>query len=89
MSQFVDFLNSAAEVWWPFVIHGAWQAALIGAVVLIVLKFGKRWPSPVRYGLVLLALIKFLVPPMAAFPSGILSQFEVPAANASAESNES
>ncbi|MGH7138751.1 MAG: M56 family metallopeptidase, partial [Pirellulales bacterium] len=95
MNQLVTSLNQAAESWWSFVVHASWQAAAVGLGVLIVLRFGRRWPAPLRYGLVLIALIKFASPPMIGAPVGQFSRFvssneednlaasELPAANSS------
>jgi hypothetical protein len=78
MMSFIDGLNKFADVWWPCVFHGAWQAAVVGISILTALRFTKRWPATLRHALVLLALLKFLVPPLASFPSGLLSQIEFP-----------
>lgn len=79
MTSFIDVLNNVADVWWPYVFHGAWQAAVVGITILVVLRFTKRWPATLRHALVFLALLKFLVPPLASLPSGLLSQIEIPA----------
>ena len=75
MNAFVESINRAADVWWAYMAPAAWQAALVGLLLLAVVAFGRRWPSPVRFAILALALLKFAVPPLAAVPSGVFSQF--------------
>lgn len=76
MNQLVTSLNQAAESWCSFVLHASWQAAVVGLGVLLVLRFGRRWPAPLRHGLLLIALIKFACPPMVGAPIGVFSRFD-------------
>ncbi len=71
MSYFVDLLNSSAARWWLFLFHATWQSALVALMVLILLVVGKRWPSPLRYGLLVVALLKFAMPPLLSIPTGV------------------
>ena len=75
MNSLCDCANYLAENWWFYVVHAAWQAALLGLVLWSVVTLARRWPSPLRHGLLLLALIKFAIPPLVALPSGLFSQF--------------
>jgi len=69
----VPKLNSAAVIWFSFVGHAAWQASLLAALLLAVVALGRRWPSPLRYWLLVLALAKFALPPVLSMPTGLFS----------------
>ncbi len=75
MSDFVQALNRAADVWWPHVLHGTWQSSLVAAALLGVVYLGRRLPAQVRYGLILIALAKFAVPATLSMPTGLFSRF--------------
>ncbi|MEX2120927.1 MAG: M56 family metallopeptidase [Pirellulales bacterium] len=74
MSQYIHTFNAWAESWWPYVLHATWQAALVALVILLLVSVGRRWPSPLRHGLLVLALLKFALPPLLALPTGLFSQ---------------
>ncbi len=48
------------------------QSSLIALLLLAVVRLGRRWPSPLRYGLLLLGLVRFALPPLPALPTGVL-----------------
>jgi beta-lactamase regulating signal transducer with metallopeptidase domain len=73
MDTFTGFANRTLEHWLSLVWHAAWQGAVVGLLVLAAVKYGRRWPAPVRYWLLVLALIKFVTPPLESFPTGIFS----------------
>ena len=77
MNHFVDLLNRAGEIWWPYVLHATWQTSLVGLLLLAIVRLGRRWPSPLRYWLLVLALAKFAFPPMFAAPTGVFSRIEI------------
>jgi beta-lactamase regulating signal transducer with metallopeptidase domain len=85
--NWINTLNWLADAWWPQIWHGAWQAALVAAALLLVVRFGRRWPAALRYGIVSVALLKFLFPPLVAFPGGIFSQLPWAARLPAAESS--
>lgn len=74
MKSLIDTLNAWAGEWGIWFGHAGWQSAVVAAVLLGVVWAGRRWPAPLRYGLLLVALIKFAVPPMYPLPSGVFSQ---------------
>src|SRR5262245_61305992 len=89
MNAFVSAVNAAAAAWWPLVVHVSWQASLLAVLLLAVVWLGRRWPSPLRYWLLVLALVKFALPPLASLPTGLFSRVgpvvdEAPAAVAAA-----
>jgi len=65
------------DVWWFWVLQAGWQSAIVGGFLLIVVSCGKRWPAPVRSTLLLIALLKFAVPPFWTAPTGLFSHFAV------------
>ncbi len=73
MQLFLPKLNSAAAIWFSLVGHAAWQASLLAVLVLAVVGLGRRWPSPLRYWLLVLALAKFALPPALSMPTGLFS----------------
>ncbi len=68
-------MNALVDAWGFWGFHAAWQAAIVSAVVLAVVWLGRRWPAPIRYGLLLVALAKFALPPILALPTGALSHW--------------
>ncbi|MFO1501134.1 MAG: M56 family metallopeptidase [Verrucomicrobiota bacterium] len=75
----IDWLNAAALGWWNYIVHASWQAAVVGIMLLAVVNLaGQRWPAPLRYALLVVALLKFACPPLLPFPTGLFSQL-VPA----------
>ncbi|MFH1743027.1 MAG: M56 family metallopeptidase, partial [bacterium] len=73
MNALIIALNQLSETWWPYVAHATWQSALVGGLLLAVVWFGRRWAAPLRYGLLLIALVKFAVPPMVSVPTGLFN----------------
>jgi len=74
MNVFINALNHGGELWWRYALHVAWQATLLALVVLIVVRLARRWPSPLRYWLLIIALVKFAMPPLLHAPVGLFSQ---------------
>ena len=68
-------MNAVVDTWGRFVIHGAWQAAVVAVVVLALVRLGRRWSAPIRYGLLLVALAKFALPPILSSPTGLFSHW--------------
>ncbi len=77
METLIARWNEIAASWWGWTWPVAWQAALVAGLVLLVLRLGRRWPAPLRYGLVLVALLKFVTPPMSPLPTGVFSRVTV------------
>ncbi len=68
-------MNAVVDTWGRFVIHGAWQAAVVAVVALALVRLGRRWPAPIRYGLLLVALAKFALPPVLSSPTSLFSHW--------------
>jgi len=75
----IESMNVAGEIWFEIVWPMAWQAALVGLVLLLFVRLGRRLSAPFRYGLLLVALLKFVTPPVTDLPFGLLSQIDVSA----------
>ena len=73
MNDLVRSLAPLADACWNYLIHASWQSALTGLVLLAVVALRRRWPAPLRYGLLMVALVKFLLPPFAVLPCGVFS----------------
>ena len=67
-----EIMNAVVNAWGFWLFHAAWQAAFVAAVILLVVWLGRRWPAPIRYGLLLVALAKFALPPIVALPTSVL-----------------
>jgi beta-lactamase regulating signal transducer with metallopeptidase domain len=79
MTVSLEWLRQFAIDWWRYVVQTGWQAALVGSLLLVVVHVaGRRWPAPLRYALLVLALLKFACPPLLPAPRGVCSQFIVP-----------
>jgi beta-lactamase regulating signal transducer with metallopeptidase domain len=74
MNTFVHTFNQAAAAWWVFVVNVSWQASLLAVLLVCLVLIGRRWPSPLRYWLLVLALVKFALPPMVSLPTGLFAR---------------
>ncbi len=67
--MFVDWLNSTAPLWWQCIAIAALQAGLVALVGLGLIRVCRRWSAPLRYGILTLLLLKFLIAPLLLVPS--------------------
>lgn len=72
MMQVFESMNEFVNPWGEFLWGIAWQAGVIGLLIATVVIWKKRWGSSLKYWLLVVALVKFLVPPFLALPTGIL-----------------
>jgi beta-lactamase regulating signal transducer with metallopeptidase domain len=77
MNALVEGINRFADTWWFWTLHAAWQTAVVGCVILAVVACARRWPAPVRYWLLVIALVKFAVPPLWSAPTGVFSHIAI------------
>ena len=63
-----------SDQWWSIVLPIAWQAALVAVIALAINRFGRRLPSTLRYALLAVALIKFVLPPTWSAPTGVIDR---------------
>ncbi|HUG92493.1 MAG TPA: M56 family metallopeptidase, partial [Planctomycetaceae bacterium] len=73
MNGLIERLDIAAEGWWSWMAPAAWQSTAVGLALLALVWFGRRWPAPLRYAILVVALAKFVVPPMVAAPTGVFT----------------
>ena len=66
---FVDWLNRSAETWWQCFGTAAWQAGLVALLGIALVRLRRNWSAPVRYGILLLCLLKFALAPLLLTPS--------------------
>ena len=80
MNPTAEWVGSVALSWWSYIVHAGWQAALVGMGLLALVNVaGRRWPAPLRYALLVVALLKFACPPLLPFPTGVFTQFSISA----------
>ena len=68
----VEVINSWTSSWWQWVEHATLQGSLVALVVCALVIVGRKWPSPLRYALLLIALANFAFPPSITAPTGII-----------------
>jgi len=85
VNALLEAANRVSETWWATVLHAGWQSAIVGGLILAVVACGRRWPAPVRYWLLVVALLKFAVPPLWSAPTGLFSYVFVTASAASSK----
>src|SRR5439155_2637267 len=74
----IDALNRAGETWRTYAWAATWQACVVATIALLLVRVGRRWPAPLRAAILLVALLKFLTPPMMTMPMGLF-RFAPPA----------
>src|SRR5215472_8281879 len=71
MNQCVETVNRWAESFSAFAWPMLWQSSLLIAVILALdLMFARRIRASVRYALWMVVLVKLLLPPALALPTG-------------------
>ena len=73
MTEWLPLLNHVANLWWMALVHATWQSSLAAMLLMGVVLIFKRLPATFRYGVLLVAMLKFAMPPLMALPSGIFS----------------
>jgi TonB family protein len=68
MTSAHQVLSTVSSQLWPAVLDHLWQATLFVGVVWLVCLLAKRAPSKTRYGIWLLASVKFAVPAILFVP---------------------
>jgi ankyrin repeat protein/beta-lactamase regulating signal transducer with metallopeptidase domain len=70
----IHLINGIAEPWFRYMASATLQATLLALFVLGLLQVGRRWRPALRYALMMLALCKFVIPPMLSLPTGLFSR---------------
>ena len=75
MTNAVDLLNACGDQWWSIVASQVPQTAFVGLLMLLLARLFWQAPSHWRYALLLVAVAKFAVPPVAtSLPTGVISK---------------
>jgi GWxTD domain-containing protein len=69
----IPLINGISERWFTYMGSAAFQATLLALFVLAVAWVGRRWPPALRHAILMLAMCKFLIPPMLSLPTGVFS----------------
>jgi GWxTD domain-containing protein len=70
----ITIVNRIAEGWFGYMASATFQATLLALFVIGVLRLGRRWPPALRHAILMLALFKFLIPPMLSLPTGVFDR---------------
>lgn len=70
MNAIIEAWNRAAAAWWSWTVTSTWQGFLLLALVAIFLYLGRSLRPGLRYGLLLVVLLKLAVPPLVGLPYG-------------------
>ena len=73
----IETWNDLSDWCLSWAVHITWQGSLLALLALVLLLFARRWPSPLRHAILLLVLVKFIVPPFLATPTGAFSQVQL------------
>ncbi|MBT5709181.1 MAG: hypothetical protein HOI66_22905 [Verrucomicrobia bacterium] len=75
MNDLELMLGGWAAKWWQWIAPAFWQSALIAMIaIVLVWVFRRQWSSQARYALLLVALMKFVVPPVWWSPTSAFTQ---------------
>jgi beta-lactamase regulating signal transducer with metallopeptidase domain len=73
----IETINSIAGSWWSWMSSMFWQVAVLVVVVFLIdLLLGKKLYPQMRYALWLLVLLKLVIPPDFALPTGLFSSLD-------------
>ncbi len=82
MLQLAYWINQSADLWWRSMGHAAVQVGMVALLGLVLVSLGKRWSSPLRYGILIVLLLKFAITPVlllfAPNVAGDLLTVEIP-----------
>ncbi|MCF7973529.1 MAG: M56 family metallopeptidase [Phycisphaerae bacterium] len=67
--EFAYWVNQTADVWWQSMGHASVQAGVAAAIGLGLVTVCKRWSSPLRYGILVVLLVKFMLAPFLVIPN--------------------
>ncbi len=70
MNGAIEHMNWAAAVWWQWTLTSTWQGVVLLVVVGIILYGAKFLRPGMRYGLLLVVLLKLAMPPVVGMSYG-------------------
>ena len=62
-------VNQTADVWWQSMGHASIQAGMVAAIGLLLVTACRRWSSPLRYSILVVLLVKFMLAPFLLIPN--------------------
>jgi beta-lactamase regulating signal transducer with metallopeptidase domain len=65
-----------ASLWGYYLFHAFWQASLAAVVVITLVKVCRFLPSNMRYGMLIVALLKFSLPFMPLLSVGVFNSIQ-------------
>ena len=66
--EFAYWVNQAAQTWYQSLGLASVQAGIVVAMGLLVVTLCRRWSSPLRYSILVVLLLKFLLAPFLVMP---------------------
>ena len=72
-----EMLSQLVGFWTRYVSHMAWQAAVVGLLAVLVIRYANRLSPQVRYAILIVALAKFVIPPFWNAPTGAFGLMSV------------
>jgi GWxTD domain-containing protein len=72
----IGLINEIAEIWFRYMASATLQATLLALFILCIILIGRRWPPALRHALMMLALCKFVIPPMLSLPTGLFNRIK-------------
>ena len=72
MDSIIQLANRCADAWWPYVAGTTWQASVVAGLIILAIGMSRRMPARLQSCLILVAFLKFVIPPMAPGPLGYL-----------------
>lgn len=69
----IPAINAFAESWFRYMASASLQAGILAVVLLAIVWIGRRWSPALRHALLMIARIKFAIPPMLSLPTGLFS----------------
>ncbi len=70
MNGLIEFWNEAAVAWWQWTVTATWQGSVLLLVIGVLLFSVKTLRPGMRYGLLLVVLLKLTMPPFFGVPYG-------------------
>ncbi len=72
----IPIVNGIAETWFRYMASATLQATFLALLLIGIVWVGRRWSPALRHALLMLALCKFVIPPMLSLPTGLFSRFK-------------
>jgi len=70
MNTFIETWNWAAAAWWEWTVTATWQGMVLLGIAALVFVTARRIGPGLRYGLLLVVLLKLALPPLVGLSYG-------------------